>query len=344
MKIESGAISSECDSDIQMAKKILAEVMRFRRISKSSEPPCNLDCPKCVSPHLLKMIFAIKKNEPVIFLLPGFPGKSPNQAKVLGHLPDHAERLSLLFLSNLCKKIKKYYAPGMKIILCSDGRVFSDVVGMAESHVTAYQIELKNLITGMALHDLSLFNLDDFYGMRNFEKMRDVLMKNYGNTLDSLKDKVRLGAKISAHPDEKEANRLFCGIARFLFEDALYPGQQKSKAAIQKESRIKAYELIRRSNAWSNLIADRFPQGVRLSIHPQTCGSKKLGILLIGNEIWMTPWHAVAVETRAGYLLLKRSEAEALGAELIHSSNGQPSHYRLMTDQPFCREGVAHGL
>ena len=77
------------------------------------------------------------------------------------------------------------------------------------------------------------------------------------------------------------------------------------------------------------MIAELFPHSVRLSIHPQGCGSKKLGIRLIGNESWMTPWHGVAVETPSGYFLMKRSEAEASGAELVKDERGRPSHYRL---------------
>jgi len=321
------------DSVTEIEKKILNEIMNFRRIPRLSESCGNLDCGKCSSLHLQKIISAVKINKPVNFVLPAFPGKSPNPEKVLGFLPDYAERLSLIFLENLCRRIKKYYSPGIKIILCSDGRVFSDVVGMKESHVSAYQIELDRLIKDMSLLDVSTFNLDDFYDELNFVQMRDELMKRYGKSLDFLKYKVRNGTKASATSDEQEAHRMYCGITRFLFEDSIHPGQLKSRSAIQKESRTKAYEVIRRSNAWSELIAERFPEAVRLSIHPQTCGAKKLGIRLIGDESWMTPWHGVAVETKDGHVLLKRSEAEALGAELIYSSHGRPSHYKLIADQ-----------
>ncbi len=331
--------STATDSAIEMAKRILAEVMNFRRVPKASDLCSDLECQMCSSLHLPKIISAVRRNKPVTFVLPAFPGKSPNMEKVLGHLPDYAEQLSLNFLGNLGQRIKRYYSPGVKIILCSDGRVFSDLVGMKESNVTAYQGELGRLIEKMSLSDMATFNLDDFYEELSFAQMRDELMKQYGNSLDFLKHKIRNGGNASASPDEQEANRMYCGITRFLFEDAIYPGQIKSRSAIQKESRSKAYEVIRRSNAWSELIAERFPEAVRLSIHPQTCGSKKLGIRLIGNESWMTPWHGVAVETKSGYVLLKRSEAEALGAELIWSSNGHPSHYKLLKNQDLSEEG-----
>lgn len=324
----------------ETAERILAEFMNFRRVPKSSDLCGDVGCQTCSSLHLPKVISSVSRNEPVTFVLPAFPGKSPNSEKVLGHLPDYAEQLSLNFLGNLCRRIKEYYQPGVKIILCSDGRVFSDVVGMRESNVTAYQIELDKLIKKMALSDITTFNLDDFYEELSFSQMRDELMKRYGKSLDFLKHKVRSGAKTSASPDEREANSMYCGITRFLFEDAIYSGQTKSRTAIQKESRSRAYEVIRRSNAWSELIAERFPEAVRLSIHPQACGSRKLGIRLIGNETWMTPWHGVAVETKTGYVLLKRSEAEALNAKLIYCSNGHPSHYQLTAGQSLSDEGV----
>lgn len=321
--------SLDSDSALGMAKRILAEVMISRRVPESISL-CARGCQKCSSSHLPNIISAVQKNEPVTFILPAFPGKSPNPEKVLGPLPDHAERLSLHFLGTLCQRIKKIYTPGIKVILCSDGRVFSDVIGMKESDVTAYQVELDRLIKEMSLLAISIFNLDDFYKDLHFSQMRDKLMNSYGQSLDYLKLKIRNGATALANLDEQEANRMYSGITRFLFEDAMHAGQIKSRSAIQKESRSKAYEVIRRSNAWSTLLSKRFPQAVRLSIHPQTCGSKKLGIRLIGNESWMTPWHGVAVESDKGYVLLKRSEAEALGAQLIYSLDGRPSHYKLM--------------
>ena len=320
--------SLESDFSLETARRILAEVMSFRRVP-AGVSLCALGCQNCASLPMKKILAAVKKNEPVTFVLPAFPGKSPNPEKVLGHLPDYAERLALNFLGTLCKRIKRIYTPGIKIILCSDGRVFSDVIGMEETNVTAYQAEIGKLIEEMSLTDISLFNLDDFYTDLHFTQMRDELMKNHGQSLELLKLKVRSGAQASASPEEQESNRMYSGITRFLFEDAMHAGQTKSRSAVQKEARVKAYEVIRRSNAWSNLLFEIFPDAVRLSIHPQTCGAKKLGIRLIGDENWMTPWHGVAVEGKKGFVLLKRSEAEALGANLIYTADGRASHYQL---------------
>jgi pyoverdine/dityrosine biosynthesis protein Dit1 len=333
MRTKTFELIKEEETPLRISKMILREIMNFRRIPKIGEACSGSNCPNCLSIHLPKIVSAIQANKPVTFVLPAFPGKSPNPEKVLGVLPDKAERLSLNFLGNLCHRIKKNYSPGIKIILCSDGRVFSDVVGIQEDNITAYQSELSRFIEELSLPDISTFNLDDYYAGPNFIQMREELMSRYGKSLDHLKEKIRKGGTLLADPDEQEANRMYCGITRFLFEDSLYPGQTKSRAALQKESRSKAYEVIRRSNAWSELIAERFPEAVRLSIHPQTCESKKLGIRLIANESWMTPWHGVAVDTNDGHILLKRSQAEELGAQLIYSANGRPSHYKLLATQ-----------
>lgn len=317
-------------SNDEIAVRILNDVMKFRRTPRHEKKCGNVKCKKCASHHFFKVVNAVEKNQPVPFVLPAFPGKSPNKEKVLGVLPDYAEELSLQFLGSLCERIKTYYAPGIKVILCSDGRVFSDVIGIKEEHISAYQKELDRLIEKISLQDISTFNLDDYYGEINFIQMRKELMQRYGQSLDFLRNKVRNGRKESATEDEKEANRIYCGITRFLFEDAIFTEQTKSRSAVQREARRNAYEVIRRSNAWSELIADLFPSAVRLSIHPQTCGSKKLGIRLIADESWMTPWHGVAVETEKGPILLKRSEAQKLGAKLVYSEQGLPSHYRLL--------------
>jgi pyoverdine/dityrosine biosynthesis protein Dit1 len=54
---------------------------------------------------------------------------------------------------------------------------------------------------------------------------------------------------------------------------------------------------------------------------------------MLQGDPWMTPWHGVAVETPAGVVLMKRAEAERLGAELVTDAQGRPSHFRLAASQ-----------
>jgi pyoverdine/dityrosine biosynthesis protein Dit1 len=306
--------------------------MQYRRFSGPEAKCATSPCQKCVGPHLSKVISAIELGLPITLVLPAFPGKSPNRTKVLGILPDMAERRALEFLQQLCDQIKRYYSPGARIILCADGRVFSDIVGMRDEDVTAYQLELSKMIAELGLVSISTFNLDELYNELSFDQMRTQLMKNHGEHLEIFQSAVSRGGKDKdCSVDDKEAHRLYCGITRFLLEDATFPEQKKSRTALQKECRSRAYEVVQRSKAWGELVGMQFPDAVRLSIHPQTCGAKKLGIRLIEPDNWLTPWHGVAVDVGGRFMLFKRSQAEELGARLVHR-DGRPCHY-VLTDE-----------
>lgn len=329
-------------SIVAKARQILTDVMQFRR---SSEPhmACDINtCEECASPHLSKIVSAISKGEPVTFVLPAFPGKSPNPAKVLGPMPDMAERCALEFLQHVCDRIKRYYAPGGRIILASDGRVFSDVVGMRDEDVTNYQDEISRMIASLDLNSISTFNLEELYNGESFDEMRSHLMETFGDSVELLKAAVSRGKSSDSSIEDQESHRLYLGITRFLVEDAMYPGQTQSRSSIQKESRVRAYAVIQRSKAWGDLVEREFPDAVRLSIHPQSCGSKKLGIRLIEPDNWATPWHGVAVLAGGRYILLKRAQAEAMGALLV-TRFGRPSHYVLTNKEELLKlSGVSN--
>ncbi|NBX17935.1 MAG: pyoverdine biosynthesis protein PvcA [Proteobacteria bacterium] len=318
--------------EVQCAELILTEIMAHRRLPNGHERCAGATCPDCASKYLPKIISAVREQVPVTFVLPAFPAKSPNPEKVLGHLPDFAERLALRFLADLAQRIRSIYSRGVQFIICSDGRVFSDVVGMDDAHVSSYQEEFSALVKETGQGSITLVNLEDLFSGPCFDGMRAELMKRYGRSSRQLRQQVQNGAQASATQEEREANRMYRGITRFLFEDALHPLQTKTRSAIQKEVRERAYEVIRRSNAWSYLIAERFPKSVRLSIHPQICGSEKLGIRLVGEDCWMTPWHGVAVKTPRGFILMKHSEARALGAQLVFGDQERPSHFVLRNE------------
>jgi len=338
--------SLHSDRAAAVASEIMKDVMLFRRAASSTHTHCSAadPCAECLAPHLPKVIAAVKANAPVVFVLPAFPGKSPNPNKVLGHLPDMAERRALQFLGHLCERVKRVHAPGARVVLCSDGRVFSDVVGMNEEHVSAYQQEICRIIEELGLsHLISTFNLDDLFGGLTFTEMREQLMARHAQPLEALQEKVRRGGKPGSDRESDDAHRMYCGITRFLVEDAARPDQTMSRTAIQKECKVRAYEVIRRSNAWSSVVESQFPDAVRLSIHPQACGATKLGIRLMEADSWMTPWHGVAVKAGDRFFLLKRSQAEALGAAMVQSG-GRPSHYELPERRSLPRGGVCHEL
>ena len=307
--------------DTEVALDILRLVMRHRRVAAGSPTCVNDDpCASCLAPHLDRVVRSVARRRPIVFVLPAFPSKSPNPGKVLGPLPDMAEWCSLEFLDSLCARIRRRYAPGVRFLVCSDGRVFSDVVGMRESDVSAYRAVLAGMIARLPEQAIGTFDLEDAYMTGSFDELRARLVAEHGTPLSELKDEVRAGG---------EPQRLYLGITRFLLEDATRPGMTMSRTALQKDCRRKAYEVIQRSKAWGNLLSLHFPDAVRLSIHPQSCGSEKLGIAFTeSSDAWLTPWHGVALDVGGRFVLRKRSEVEAMKARLV-MRDGRPSHYVL---------------
>ncbi|WP_171167377.1 L-tyrosine/L-tryptophan isonitrile synthase family protein [Streptomyces sp. I05A-00742] len=253
--------------------------------------------------------------ETLVLTLPGFPCKSPNPAKVLSHLPDEGERLSLTFLDRLCARIGEAYAPGARLVICSDGHIFGDLIRVPDEHIDAYGDALHAMIQQEGLHHLDTFDLRAVHGDADHDTKRRLVTEAYAPSVDSLRALVRT---------DEETARLYRGITRFLFEDtADFTG---SRSALQRECRARAYEVIARSRAWGELIAEHFPLQVRLSIHPQPPGAEKFGIrLLEAADAWATPWHTAVLCGAGGARLVRREEAERVGRLVLR--DGRPSHF-----------------
>lgn len=322
-------LKPQIENQLSLAQQIYSVLFQFKRKGIAQNACQGIDCPFCMNPHLDKIEKFVNQNKKIKLILPAFPGKSPNPNKVLSHLPDMAEKLALTFLNELCLQVQEIYSPGMELIICSDGRVFSDVVGINETLLTEYQIEIAQIIVKFSLSNLKTFNLDDVFHETSFAEMRSRLMEKFGKSLNHLKDQISNGKNIHSTIEEQQLNYMYRGITRFLYEDSIGIDKNISNSQLQKRARKNSYEVILRSNAWSDLLEEIYPDAIRLSIHPQVCGSKKMGIRLIADESWITPWHGVAVETKDGFFLFKKSQAEKMGARLVMGVRNRPSHYEL---------------
>ncbi|MEU7142276.1 L-tyrosine/L-tryptophan isonitrile synthase family protein [Nocardia sp. NPDC046473] len=311
------------------AEQIIALILSHRRRSKGGIQCPAAPCPNCMGPHLARLSRFIEDGIPVEFVLPAFPVKSPNLNKVLGPLPDKAEEIAVQFLDEICARIGQLYPPGARITICADGRVFGDLIGVPDGDVDSYQSAMATLLATVAPTTLRLFTLDDAAAGSTPEMLRRRLDQEFGESLTDLRQEVK------QHTDTRT---MYLGIVRFLVEDRMGPGHQGTRSALQRESRERAYGVVARSRAWGRLIGRHFPEAVRLSIHPQPCGSTKLGILLGETpDNWLTPWHSVAVLRRRGFVLMKRTDAEKVGAQLVFE-NGKPSHYLLREESPMIDE------
>lgn len=291
---------------------ILGLLVPHRRAAEGDAACSVTDC----APQLDQLATFVSVGDPILFTLPAFPCKSPNPAKVLGHLPDEGERLSLRFLDQLCAAVEEVYPPGARMLICSDGHVFGDLIRVPDGDIDAYSGELRAMIRSEGLRRLDIFDLSEVFGNLSYEDKRAHITQHYGPTVERLSAQVRT---------DEQTLRLYQGITRFLVEDT--GGFAGTRSALQRECRSRAYRVIQRSRAWGELIATRHPRSVRLSIHPQPVGAPKFGIrLLDARDAWTTPWHSAVLRRPDGTVeLLRRADAERLGRLVLR--DGRPSHY-----------------
>ncbi|MFZ4714659.1 MAG: L-tyrosine/L-tryptophan isonitrile synthase family protein [Bacteriovoracaceae bacterium] len=252
-----------------------------------------------------KIFQYVERGEKLQFILPAFPAKSSNREKTIGILPDLGEFLGLTRLQNLCQKIQRIYEPGAEVLICSDGRVFNDLVLVPDEDLMQYQSAIKAMIADHQFNHLKTFSLDECFGDISFEAMRVKFMRLFGEELDILKQRV------GKDPHELS---LFNGIHRFITEDRLALIPDKSKNQISKESKLVTFQVMNRSKAWDRLLLSFFPEALRLSIHPYPVKHHKFGLKLVdSNSSWATPWHNAVLKTNEGFTLVKNKEAKSKG-------------------------------
>lgn len=249
----------------------------------------------------------IEKEVPLTFILPAFPAKSPSGDKTSGLDPDMGEVLALQNLNDLCERITDIYSPGAKVIICSDGRVFSDVVMVSDQHIDQYALGIEEIIREFHLKHLSTLSMEDFYPQRCGDELRKILVEEWAKSLLEMKNLVKA---------DDNYRRLFNGIHRFLLEDRLSLLPHLSKSQIHKLTKNDTYELLRRSDAWSAILERQFKDVLRLSIHPYPLHHEKFGIKLVKTSSkWATPWHNVTVKINGRFELMHKKDVLNLNAQ-----------------------------
>src|SRR5262249_38854444 len=150
-----------------LAEEILRSLFRHRRLLPGSA--CGQDpCDQCFALHLPQVRRFVAVGAPGHFVLPPFPAQAACPPEGPGKLPDKAEELALAFLEDLCAQIRKLYPPGARITVCSDGRVFGDLVGVTDEDVTVYGQALQTLLQRLEARSLELFCMEDLIETATF--------------------------------------------------------------------------------------------------------------------------------------------------------------------------------
>lgn len=304
----------------EQARLLLRVLFRHRRLLPDTRSCVEQPCEQCLALHLPRVAYFVRAGQPLHFLLPAFPAKSPSRQKTLGPLPDQAEACALVYLDAVCDELHALHPPGVRVTICSDGHVFGDLVGVRDDEVTAYGLELESMIHSLECRWLDTFSMANLYESLDYAAMRRHLIQQYAIPLEQVAERAHKFPQVRS---------LVSGIHRFLFEERVDAQPDRSRTQVRNECRGLAYQVVQRSDAWGRLLADCFPTALRLSIHPQHPHAEKVGILLgTADDAWLTPWHSAALRTATGWKFIKADKARGLGARLVER-DGRPYHFEL---------------
>ncbi|OQS01084.1 hypothetical protein ACHHYP_01833 [Achlya hypogyna] len=263
----------------------------------------------------------MERDEPLVLVLPGFPCKSPNMTtEVLGRLPDRGEEIGLARLEAACVAIEQVYPRGASVKVFSDGRVFSQVLGVADEDVLAYKAALEQLV------------IDEGHSHIFFDRLDNHTTTD--NPIAELKaryavDSMDLDAVLAANAGLRNTYDSFRAfIARDLRNEFAHLDADARDSAIDEATR----EMIRRNVAFSNLVQDLFGDNIRLSIHAFDNAGPKFGVLLIpqleaADATPTTPWHCVVCRNVDGTeFVAKHEDVDREAFEVVHKY-GRPWFY-----------------
>lgn len=248
--------------EIERSKAIMQKINRIRVFLNGQDENFRTES------VIEKIIPFVKKDEPLHLILPAFPCKSPNRLKkVLGEMPDKAEELGLVALNDLCKEIWSVHQPGAFITVASDGRVFADLIDVPDSTVKEFGFSLRKMSEKIG-NNIRWFGLDEIFKDWTDSEMRLLLLQQFGRQIGRIEEKIATC---------EDTRRLYCCLMKFLFEDT-DDGRTMSNTQRQIMCKERSKLMIQRNEAYSNLLGSRFPDAIRLSIHPHLVSSGKLPV------------------------------------------------------------------
>ncbi|KAG9195582.1 hypothetical protein G6011_00703 [Alternaria panax] len=277
----------------------------------------------------------VSEHQRIPMVLPAFPAKSINtQDKVLGDSPDLGEELALDRLNDLCTQIGQIYEPGAMVVIATDGACYNDLTGVTEDSLWEYGVTLRKLVAEKGYHCIQFVRIMNLLGLhtdkqiskeefiRLLEPSRSELMSRYADLDFDASDCIK------NDPDYKLT---YDGYAKFLKKDLAFSRLRQDTASGRKWRTLvhnTAKAMIARGVAFAALIREKYPDHVRLSIHPST-GLTKISMPLIPqhDSFSMTPWHcAVAVDVHGKF---RTSHAATLREDHdLVFKNGRPYCFR----------------
>jgi pyoverdine/dityrosine biosynthesis protein Dit1 len=239
-----------------------------------------------------KITTFLKQKKPLKFLLVGFPFKSANtEKKVLGQVPDMAERRSLEYLNGCINSLKAIYPYGVELIIFCDGIPFCEFFGISTETVKLYEQGLQKLVQDLS--GITLITSDVLQtklALSSVQYICDVI-DGYAPSDEEFHK------QLEADPALQDGYKTLLGRLEIEFDSI------KGKEFLAKHgplSRI-AKALMAREMRMRHFLESQFDTEnfIRLTVHYSGDLGKKFGIKLSPNS-FITPYHGVLVEEGDG--------------------------------------------
>ncbi|GAW11691.1 hypothetical protein ANO14919_010410 [Xylariales sp. No.14919] len=280
----------------------------------------------------------LERGHPIELVIPAFPFKSSNRSKkVLGPLPDEAERLSLLHLNGLCLAIKDATYCDTFLTIVSD-----DILGVSDQEVWRYGYELRQMaekngcryIRFARIYDLigpehEIENLNEELYLSKVSEYRSLLEANAPSSFDVL----------DAITNDPDISKTYKGYKKFLMSER-DDRTNRSRSQTERENSGIAKAMILRGKAFAETVKSKYPDSIRLSIHPSN-DTNKVSITMLpqDNEIVMTPWHGAVVRSLDGSVSMSHAILIPAMTHDIVYVDGRPSYFRERSEVFNCPNG-----
>lgn len=247
---------------------------------------------------------AYEKKEKLNFVIPAFPGKSPNKNSCFSHLPDYTENISINSIKAFIKEINKVYKFKCTFTIIHDGHYFIKLgITRSEEELNDYINEIRKSLP----RDIKSKTIYDLMGTRDFNIAYNKFAEKYMNC-----------EKIDNNGLSNEIV-----FTKYEFFDKIYNvSSSKNQIQIWAKKIAKNSLLIKR--AVNNLIEDIYPNSIRLSVHYQEENSKKMGFKMIPNAVNKgTPWFYVAYKSTSEKIILGKRNWKLKSKKLKNDKFGK---------------------